>query len=348
MDKKLILAVAGSGKTRLIVNSINESEKALIITYTVNNFVNLRNRIVSKFGYFPENVRLYTFFGFLHSFCFKPLLLRQVASLGINWETPPSFTQKLKRNDERFYLDSSRRLYHNRISKTLELFNVLDQVNLRLERYFDVLYFDEIQDLSGHDFNFLNSIVKAQLRFLLVGDFFQHTYDTSRDGNVNSTLHGDYTKYLSRFSAMGLTIDTKSLSLSYRCSPSVCNFVSNSLGIPIFSAKTDNSKVILLESKEDTESVFNSNSIVKLFYQSRSKYPCFSRNWGESKGMDCFENICVVLNSTTWKFFKDGLNSDLTKLNPRTKNKLYVACTRAKGDLFLIPENLVKSKKTPR
>ena len=41
MDKKLILSVAGSGKTTLIISQLNVDSKALILTYTENNYLNL-------------------------------------------------------------------------------------------------------------------------------------------------------------------------------------------------------------------------------------------------------------------------------------------------------------------
>ena len=43
-NKKLIHAVAGSGKTRFIVENIEPSERNLIITYTENNQKVLKQR----------------------------------------------------------------------------------------------------------------------------------------------------------------------------------------------------------------------------------------------------------------------------------------------------------------
>lgn len=33
------------------------------------------------------------------------------------------------------------------------------------------------------------------------------------------------------------------------------------------------------------------------------------------------------------------------QVNPPTRNKLYVACTRARGDLYFVPEKLMKAFK---
>ena len=42
MDKKLVLAVAGSGKTTEIINKVNYDDKTIIITYTENNYNNIK------------------------------------------------------------------------------------------------------------------------------------------------------------------------------------------------------------------------------------------------------------------------------------------------------------------
>ena len=42
-------------------------------------------------------------------------------------------------------------------------------------------------------------------------------------------------------------------------------------------------------------------------------------NWGASKGIDSFEDVCVVLNKTAQKLLE---NRKLIELNPKTKNKL--------------------------
>lgn len=56
----------------------------------------------------------------------------------------------------------------------------------RLARYFDELLVDEVQDFAGHDFNFLLELCAADVSVVLAGDFYQHTFDTSR--NATRTL----------------------------------------------------------------------------------------------------------------------------------------------------------------
>lgn len=141
---------------------------------------------------------------------------------------------------------------------------------------------------------------------------------------------------------MGMTVDTKTLNKSYRCSPTICDFVTDSLGIEILSHRKDGVRIVTVTDQEFADRVFENDDIIKLFYQEGYKYPCYSKNWGETKGEDKYHDVCVVLNNTTEANFK---NNTLSYLNPMTKNKLYVAITRAKGDLYFISEKMFKKYK---
>lgn len=342
MDKNIILAVAGSGKTTLIVDELNLNKRFLIITYTINNNNNLKESIIKKFGYFPENIDLQTYYNFLYSFCFRPFLAYKIRPTGIYFENPPDWTNRLPRNSLKYYLSSDGRLYHNRIAKMLNVYNVDNDVVLRLEKYYDCLMIDEVQDFAGHDFNLLKTIATANIEMKFVGDFYQHTFDTSRDGNTNINLHTNYDNFKKEFVQMGVDINDKYLNKSYRCSPSVCDFIKGSLGIEISSHKTEDSVVYFIEKIKIIDEIYNNYNIVKLFYKESYKYNCYAANWGDSKGQNCYNDVCVVLNKTTTDYYK---KDKLFKLNPVSKNKFYVACSRARENLYLIPEELIKQYK---
>jgi superfamily I DNA/RNA helicase len=230
-------------------------------------------------------------------------------------------------------------LYHNRIAKLLVQCEVLEEVNERLKKYYDHLFIDEVQDFAGHDFNLLKSVVKANMNIMLVGDFYQHTFDTSRDGNTNANLHKDYEKYQKIFEKEKVEPNKEYLNKSYRCTESVCNFITNQIGIHIETHKEVDSKVVFIKDKTEIDKVFNDDSVIKLFYRESHKYKCHSRNWGDCKGENHYKNVCVVLNKTTMTHFK---KENLSELKPVTKNKLYVACSRANNDLYFISESDIK------
>lgn len=341
MDKRVIFAVAGSGKTTHIVNSLSLDKRSLVITYTENNYNHLRHKIIEKFGTIPENITVQTYFTFLYSFCYKPFLHYSWSSKGINWDIPPAFTLRLKRSDRRFYVDGHSRLYSNRIAK-LVVDNVIADVRARLEKYYDSFLLDEVQDFAGHDFNLLKELCKSDLDILLVGDFYQHTFDTSRDGPTNKNLFDDFTRYQKHFSDNGIKVDKNTLSLSYRCSSSVCAFVKKNLGINIESHNEEETGVYYLDGEKTLIEIFYDDNVVKLFFKEHSKYPCYSNNWGKSKGLDSYDDVCVALNSKTFKAYT---NNDFSGLPASSRNKLYVACTRASRSLYLVNEDELKTFK---
>lgn len=344
MDKRVVFAVAGSGKTSSIIDLLENDSRCLIVTYTDNNTQHLKSRVIRKFGNIPERIRIYSYFAFLYSFCFRPICGYEWNTKGIDYNFPlPHNAQYSRKATIEHYLNKSDRLYANRIAKLLIEFNVIPDVIHRIEKFFDFVCFDEVQDLAANDFNFICKLSKACLNLRLVGDFYQHTFDTSRDGNIQKSLHDCFDKYCKKLEEAGFTVDLKSLSNSYRCSPSVCSFVTESLGIEILSHREDKVHVGFISDESEIQKIYINDSVVKLFYKESHTYTGNTANWGKTKGLDHFQDVCVVLNPTTSTAFEE---CKLKQLKPVTKNKLYVACTRAKGNLyFVLEKNLKKYKR---
>lgn len=84
---------------------------------------------------------------------------------------------------------------------------------------------------------------------------------------------------------------------------------------------------------------------MKLFYQESHKYGCYVFNWGASKGMDHFQDVCVVLSDRNWNFYLGG---SVEALPAQTRNKLYVACSRARGNLYLVHDKHFRAFKATR
>lgn len=339
MDKRVILAVAGSGKTHYLISKLTEDSRALILTYTDVNTTNLKIRIIKKFGYIPEGIRIHKYFTFLYSFCFRPVLGHQVRSKGISWDQPPMYNKK---TDIKHYQDGSKRLYGCRLAKLIIEYSAMPEVIERIEKYFDCVLIDEVQDFASNDFNFLCQLIYSKINLTMVGDFYQHSFDTSRDGATQKNLHDGYHIYLSKLSAAGFTVDLTSLSHSHRCSPTICAFVSDHIGIAVQSYRQDITELYLVDCPIQAEQLFNCKKTIKLFYQLSDKYPGYTNNWGAVKGQDCYDDVCVVLNEKTLKHFKNSTLKDLASL---TKNKFYVACTRANKNLYFVPEKMYKHLK---
>jgi hypothetical protein len=249
--------------------------------------------------------------------------------------------RKIKKSKTSHYFSESGYFYAARAAKYVMETNILEKVKESLSMHFDYLYVDEVQDFASNDFNLLLELTSSDIKTLFVGDFFQHTFDTSRDGNTRSGLHlKGQESYLAEFRKAKFTVDIESLSHSRRCSPTVCAFISKYLGIRIESAREDATEVRFVEDDAEIKALYSNDKVVKLFYKEHAKYSCFSNNWGNSKGLDEYGDVCVMLSSALMKQILSGGGS---KLMPMTKNKLYVACSRARGNLYFIDQKRVKN-----
>lgn len=341
MDNRLILAVAGSGKTSLILDELDKRRSSLILTYTVENFRNIETRIRElNDGIIPKHVEVRTYFSFLYSFCLRPYASYILRDKGLRFGPIPQNAQRKPKTSIQRYVTNTKYIYAARAADMLASSKLLELVRNRLSKHFDDLFIDEVQDFAAHDFNFLFELAKANISMLCAGDYYQHTYDSSRDGNTRRSLYKngpDY--YAKQFRDNGFDVDTQSLSSSWRCSKEVCEFVSKMLGLDIDSHGKTQGIVSRVERDDEIAAIYNNPDIVKLFYQNHHKHDCHSNNWGNSKGIDRYRDVCVVLNDTAADLLAANKGSEM---NPTTKNKLYVACTRASGNLILIEERKLK------
>lgn len=336
MDKRVVFAVAGSGKTTRIVENLDPEKRCLVLTYTEQNLLNLRKKVEDRFGGVPRAMTLSTYFSFLHSFFLRPLLGLSMPSRGLNFKGPPMFPM-IKEERDGHYIDDGRRFYSNRIAKLIVKRGMADDALLRVEKYFDLLCIDEIQDFGGHDFNFLEVLFTANVPVLLVGDFHQNTYVTSHDLAVNKNLHADYGRYKARFEAAGVEVDLTSLVKSRRCAPTICQFIRDRIGVHIETHSEREARVLFIDDPDEANLIHARTDVVKLFYQKHARYGCRSQTWGGSKGEDHYDEVCVALNDTTLKAYRKGGTMELAGI---TRNKLYVALSRSRGNVYLVPEKL--------
>ena len=334
MDKRVILSVAGSGKTTYIISKLSNKKRSLILTYTENNTENIKNKIRNRFnGSIPSNINVMTFFSFLYNFCYKPLVFPDHPIKGICFKKPQKYSQ-------RFFLNE-KYIFSWKISHLLE--NYLSNICERIARYYDEFVIDELQDIASRDFHFLEELIKTiKIDVLLVGDFFQHTFDTSNDGFYYKNLHQNEQEYVNKLIKAGLQIDKITLSKSFRCTKEVCNFIREKLGIEIESNSSERSLIKEIILKEEIDNILKDDNIVKLVYQNSKKYDFFAKNWGECKGEDKYVDVCVIMNKNTYQKYTCN---KLKTLPQKTKNKLYVAITRARKNVLFIAEDKVKNWK---
>lgn len=334
-NKRIIQAVAGSGKTTYLIDLLEDNDiPVAIITFTVVNHQILNDKVREKFGgRIPDNIHIFTLFQFLYSFCVTPYLSEPPK--GLNFDRVDYYNSA--------YQDNSGRFYKDRLSKyILDSSHNIPYLS-RISRYFAKVYIDEVQDLTAYDLDWLLSLTKCRADILCVGDFFQKTFQSSNAGNKNKKVNSDFIEYKNKFSGASFEIDETTLRKSWRCSEETCAFVREKLGITIESANPkDSQNPFLIEDKNEISRIWNDSTIPKLFYWKNYEFDCNnSMNWGESKG-STFPEVCVILNSTTMKMLK---NDDWSNIASQTKSKFYVALTRARGQVYFIDQEKIKQYK---
>ena len=128
---------------------------------------------------------------------------------------------------------------------------------------------------------------------------------------------------------------------SRRCSIETCEFVSKKLGINITSCNFNKGSIIWVTN--NISEILENDHILKLIYKDSASYTFRAMNWSYSKG-DTVDEACVIL---TDKF--ENLNEDsfsVSKIPIPTINKLYVALTRSRGNLYIIKQSMFKVVKS--
>lgn len=351
-----MLAAAGSGKTYYIANHINPNQKNLVITYTKQNVANLKREIKKIHGEVPKNTQVLTFSSFLYRWLLKPFepILEIGSSIGIvttgveiNKEPEPQSIKGKpnykyhKQDDYRHYI-YKQKYYSSRMS-SLVLSQSKEMKKLiinRLNKFCDQIYFDELQDFMGKDFDLLSMFVKEKnVKVFAVGDFHQHSVSKSNFTASKPFKKGKFyiTKDEYKILFQGkVNIDESTLIKSRRVPEEICNFIYNKLGIYIQSSSVVKGHYELLETNTKIIQVLENPDIKKLFFRDSRKYSCLPTiNWGYSKG-DTYEKACIILTKNFESLFEEDFSS--ANLTPAQINPLYVAMTRATDELYFIKE----------
>lgn len=359
MDKRVILAVAGAGKTYHICHTIDTKKKNLILAYTHENIHNIKRELLDSNGQTPELTSVMTFDAFVYrclvctyeptiADCFGRCDFR---SRGITTVDPPEKGTKKKgkfipnpqyvsKEQIEHYITKGNQYYCSRLSELIMYVSkrnssFLARVTRRLNLFYDQILIDEFQDFREYDYELIVALSDLINSVVLVGDYYQHSVSaTNNSGKPFKKQKEDvtYTDFVEELRKLKFSIDDITLSKSRRCSKDICNFISEKLGITIESADI-NQGVVKWVTGDEIKEILQSPSIVKLVIKDSKKYSFEAINWSYSKG-DTVDAACVVL---TDKFEKLNTNDfSIQGIHTSTINKLYVALTRSKGDLFLI------------
>ena len=368
MAKRVILAVAGAGKTYHICHSIDPNKKNLILGFTHENIHNIMDEFIDAYGRDPELTTVMTFDSFVYRYLvcpYEPTIGEyfgkpEFVSTGITTIDPPP--QRLIKNGRpvpnpyyvskdklEHYITSNGQYYCANLSELMiqvkrDRKSLIKRAAANINNFFDHVLIDEFQDFREHNYELIIAIAKQVDEIVLVGDYYQHSVaGLNNTGKPFKKRSGDvaYDDFVRELEGLNFFVDEVTLSKSRRCSANVCKFVREKLGINIESDNNHEGSVIWLD-EGNIETVINDPKIRKLVYKDASAYHFKPMNWSYSKG-DTVAEACVILT----KDFESMDRNDFTSqdIPVTTKNKLYVALTRSAGNLYLVKASVFKKIK---
>ena len=369
-NNKLMIAAAGSGKTRFLVKAAckQSSETVLITTYTEANEAEIVSKIVRRKGYIPSNVTVQTWFSFLLQHGVRPYqsalddsiheedigfyLTSEKSGRKTDSDGNPLTTQQGypiywgEQHFKRHYFTSKFKIYSDKLSKfIIKCDKAADhEVVRRISRIFDHIYVDEVQDLAGYDLDMIKALFASRSSVLLVGDPRQVTYLTHHatryakyaDGKIQAFVENELGRRIA------CDVDDKTLNVSHRNNQAICDYSCRLY--PDFEktkacqcakcrATTTDHEGVFLVRPSDVDEYLDRFKPMQLRWSvaTRVRDQYAATNFGESKGAT-FERVLIYPTDDMSKWIKNNQSA----MKNKTRAKLYVAITRARRSAAIV------------
>lgn len=364
MARKLLLASAGAGKSERIAKEAlrcaASGGKVLLLTYTINNQLELVRHICRLNKFQPYNVAVKGWFSFLLDDMVRPyqrcIVPERISGTILNSGNPhlgkskggktfnlPGRAEQINgRCNPLHYVSKEDARAHTHYLAKLAA-TIHDQTNgkpaRRLAEIYDAIFIDEMQDLVGWDFAVIRAMVETSIgEFDCVGDFRQSVYQTSETTKKPQTS----TEKLATFKSMGFKIDN--LAISWRCIQSICDLADRLHANDGHFAPTESQVFTVPPEYADHHGVFAVpasrvanyikayNPVILRWDRRKKKELCEGRtvyNFGESKGLG-FDRVLIIPPDRHAKFLCGDTAAFDDENTDDSRNKLYVGITRAR------------------
>jgi DNA helicase-2/ATP-dependent DNA helicase PcrA len=349
---KLLIAAAGSGKTRFLIDeALAQESPTLIVSYTIANTEEIRNRIIKRKGCIPGHITVCTWFSFLLKHGVRPyqnqiISFRCKGMLFVNEKSGIKSANKRgpvyygENDPENHYFSPKRKIYSDKISKFVVKCNEITKgkISARLAEIYSNIYIDEVQDLAGYDLELISVFLKSDVSIIMVGDPRQVTYLTHVSQKNSQYKNGLIPKFIREKCPSDLcVIDEQSLNISHRCNQEICDFSSKlypELPTPLSKQEgTTGHDGVFLVPKKKVSQYLEELRPVQLRYSKTTKVDerYDYRNFGEAKGLT-FERVLIYSQASLLEWLKNHQH----ELKDQTRCKYYVALTRAKFSVGII------------
>lgn len=341
---KVIIASAGSGKTTYIIEEALKlkGQRVLVTTYTNENLDQIKAYFIEKNGCMPANITVQSWFSFLLQEGVRPYqnhMTDKKRVQSIFFQTKSSLYHR-KNN----YLTSSNSIYSNKVSEFVYECNQRTEglISKRLEKIYDYIFIDELQDFAGYDLNLLEMVFNSNINIVAVGDPRQATFSTNNAQKNRQHRKSNIYSWLKQ-KEYEQKIKIEEINDCHRCNQHICDFADKLFpDLPKTVSKNASSTQhdgIYYILSEDVGIYISTHSPVILRYNKKTGTLGFDAiNIGASKGRT-FNRVLIFPTKPMLEYLK---TEDISKAGD--KSKLYVAITRAKYSVTFVVDdkNLIK------
>lgn len=351
---KIVLAVAGSGKTTNLVKEAvkivdDVKNKILIITYTTNGINSINEKILeNNLGVPHDRIKVLSWYQFLFNECILPYQKdfdKRIESKGILFaeETPmkkykkrdfPVWFFEKKNSPRRFLTATTSKLYADTMSDFLiQISNKNSDLFIkRLEDSYTHILIDEVQDLNGEDLDIVEKLLKSKLYIQLIGDHRQATFNTHNSQRYKQ-YQGTAIKNLFIKWKEERIVELEELLECHRSIQDICDFSdllypNESAAKSKYYAKTDLDGVFLILEK-DINNFYNYYNPQVLRWDKRNR--CLNlpaMNFGDSKALTRNRTLIFPTNPFLQFIYCKTQLSD--------SSKYYIALTRARNSVCIV------------
>lgn len=259
-----------------------------------------------------------------------------------------------KANIKNYFLVSGKYIINEHISEFACICNEKSngKVITRLEEIYSKVFIDEVQDISGYDFDLIELLLKSKIRCHFVGDCRQATYFTTCSPRYKKFKGKNIIHLFKDWENKGLcSIEEKND--CYRNNQSICDFADKLYSTLTKTTshnfeQTGHDGLFLVETNHVLSYFENYNHMVLRWDKDSQTFGLEARNFGTTKGQT-FERVLIFPTEGFKKYLLDGNLTKVTKKKNKTTGvikeeikdafhlaKLYVAITRARSSVAFV------------
>jgi DNA helicase II / ATP-dependent DNA helicase PcrA len=340
---QIIVASAGSRKTTQIVEMALglKGRRVLLTTYTNENLDQIRNFITDRCGCVPEHITLLSWYSFLLQDGVRPyqsfVTSENRRANSILFEELNDWNRRVpKARADIYFLTKGNDIYKDRVS---ELVCACDEVSKglvvkRLERVYDTIFIDEVQDIAGYDLNLLEKLFASSIVINAVGDPRQGIFSTNNSAKNKKYKKSGMIDWISQHQKTGLVHVTEK-NECYRCNQTICDFADKLF--PEFGKTksmnhevTGHDGIFMVQPAKVAEYVSDHKPVVLRWNKSSDTMQLPAINFGASKGRT-YNRVLVFPTKPILAYLE---TKDVEKAGDRSK--FYVAVTRAKYSVAFV------------